>query len=381
MKHIFIYLSLLIAVALTSCQKEDDLSNEIDFSNIYAIADSDDPVQHLRYQIFTDYGVSVYFNDTIGRYYVRNDINGNPYYRYETIDPSWAFYTNNSDDMSSSDYIYKYYYVEGEDRQITCLERVRAFLDSMVEEMYPTMIMLADSVEVLNSAGERVNVFGSISEEDGMIAFSNVYYTNFRFLLLTNFADYFEESMDGVYIDLERALVMIKISNYTDKVDEFYSISDATADYGVDITNDYPTEPPYYPEWFDANYVAYGRPISFFNTDYRDYVAARYWNGQGFQLTEEQLDDFVESSRIAYAAIVGPHGFVCPSGVSGSSAIYTLPANNDIGRSTDLSYYTELTLQFSLEEFTHYWGSYPKVMRKYNIIRDIIVNDMGVDLE
>ena len=37
MKHIFIYLSLLIAVALTSCQKEDDLSNEIDFSNIYAI--------------------------------------------------------------------------------------------------------------------------------------------------------------------------------------------------------------------------------------------------------------------------------------------------------------------------------------------------------
>ena len=122
MKHIFIYLSLLIAVALTSCQKEDDLSNEIDFSNIYAIADSDDPVQHLRYQIFTDYGVSVYFNDTIGRYYVRNDINGNPYYRYETIDPSWAFYTNNSDDMSSSDYIYKYYYVEGEDRQITCLE-------------------------------------------------------------------------------------------------------------------------------------------------------------------------------------------------------------------------------------------------------------------
>lgn len=377
MKHIFIYLSLLIAVALTSCQKEDDLSNEIDFSNIYAIADSDDPVQHLRYQIFTDYGVSVYFNDTIGRYYVRDDVYGNPYYRYETIDPDWAFYTSDGDDMSSSDNTYRYYYVEGEDRQITCLERVKAFLDSMVEEMYPTIIMLADSVELLNSAGERVRSYGTISRSDDALVISNTYFTNFRCLLLTTFADYADDIMEDRYIALERILVTIKIANYTDKLEEFHSVSDPTADYGIEVINDYPTEPPYYADQFDAYYVAYGRPQCFFTSDYGEYVQERY-AVRNIQLTEEQLADFIESSRIAYAAVVGPHGFVCPSSVSGTAS---LPANNEAGRTTDLSYYTELALQYTLEEVTHYWGNYPKVMQKYNIIRDIIVNDMGVDLE
>ena len=166
-------------------------------------------------------------------------------------------------------------------------------------------------------------------------------------------------------------------ANYTDKLEEFHSVSDPTADYGIEVRNDYPTEPPYYADQFDAYYVAYGRPQCFFTSNYGEYVQERY-AVRNIQLTEEQLSDFIESSRIAYAAVVGPHGFVCPSSVSGTAS---LPANNEAGRTTDLSYYTELALQYTLEEVTHYWGNYPKVMQKYNIIRDIIVNDMGVDLE
>ena len=80
------YVSILLftILAFCSCQKEDALENEIDFSNPYAIEDSDDPIQKKRFEIFNKYGVPVYFNDTIGRQFVRNDINGNPYYRYET---------------------------------------------------------------------------------------------------------------------------------------------------------------------------------------------------------------------------------------------------------------------------------------------------------
>ena len=87
MKYLFY---LLLAFSFFSCQKEGDLNNEIDFSNVYAITDDpNDPVQHERYLIFNDFDVSVYFNDTIARKFVRNDIYGYPVYTYETIDPNF----------------------------------------------------------------------------------------------------------------------------------------------------------------------------------------------------------------------------------------------------------------------------------------------------
>ena len=72
MKYIYLF---LIGFLFFSCGKEDTLKNEIDFSNIYAITDDpNDPVQHERYQIFTEFGVSVYFNDTVNQEFVRTEI-------------------------------------------------------------------------------------------------------------------------------------------------------------------------------------------------------------------------------------------------------------------------------------------------------------------
>lgn len=86
---------LLAALVLGACQKEDDLGNEIDFSNPYVITDdADDPVQQERYRLYTEYGVSVYFSDTVGQVYVRDDIYGNPVYRYEVLDPCWTFFND-----------------------------------------------------------------------------------------------------------------------------------------------------------------------------------------------------------------------------------------------------------------------------------------------
>ena len=50
---------------LFSCG-EDALKPEIDFSSPYVMQDNpSDPVQHHCYEVYKQYGVSVFFNDTI----------------------------------------------------------------------------------------------------------------------------------------------------------------------------------------------------------------------------------------------------------------------------------------------------------------------------
>ena len=47
----------------------------------------------------------------------------------------------------------------------------------------------------------------------------------------------------------------------------------------------------------------------------------------------------------------------------------------------DIESFVQLALMYTPAEVEHYWGGYPLVMKKYNIIKDILVNEMGIDLE
>ena len=151
MKYIYLF---LIGFLFFSCGKEDTLKNEIDFSNIYAITDDpNDPVQHERYQIFTEFGVSVYFNDTVNQEFVRTDVYGKPVYRYELIDPTWLFYKPESG-TGNTQVEYKFVYAKGEEKQLKILTGIRQFLENVSEALYPSLIMSADSIYKINSAGE-----------------------------------------------------------------------------------------------------------------------------------------------------------------------------------------------------------------------------------
>ena len=87
MRTIFYIVGCLL---LLGCQKEDALESKIDYVNLYEITDSpEDSVQHLRYELYKNYNVSVYFTDTVGKYFLKNDIYGNPVYRYELLDLSF----------------------------------------------------------------------------------------------------------------------------------------------------------------------------------------------------------------------------------------------------------------------------------------------------
>ena len=70
MRTIFYIVGCLL---LLGCQKEDALESKIDYVNLYEITDSpEDSVQHLRYELYKNYNVSVYFTDTVGKYFLKN---------------------------------------------------------------------------------------------------------------------------------------------------------------------------------------------------------------------------------------------------------------------------------------------------------------------
>ena len=70
--------------ALWACDQEDDLTPSGHEKEWMIIEDSDDPLDKLRYEIFRDYGVATYYNDTIGSE-ERVDMIGNPYTYYERL--------------------------------------------------------------------------------------------------------------------------------------------------------------------------------------------------------------------------------------------------------------------------------------------------------
>ena len=145
MKNV-VYLVLLLCCF--ACSKEGELSNEIDFSNVYAIEDdASNAVQHERYLIYKEYNISVYFNDTISRAFVRNDIYGNPVYRYETVDPRWVFFNDSDQRINGT---FEYVYTQEEERQLRSLQMIRMFLEETSDALRPTIIFAVDTARVLN---------------------------------------------------------------------------------------------------------------------------------------------------------------------------------------------------------------------------------------
>ena len=92
---------ILLVILIFGCQKEDALNSKIIYDNLYALEDDpSDPVKHRAYEIYSQTGVLVYFNDTIGKVFVKDDIYGNPVYRYETLDLPWSFSSYSSLDYT-----------------------------------------------------------------------------------------------------------------------------------------------------------------------------------------------------------------------------------------------------------------------------------------
>ena len=142
MKYVCLWLFALGFLAACS-DSEDTLSNSIDFSSPYELKDNpDSPVDHERYLIYQEYGVPVFFNDTVGNVVTGKDLQGNDIVKTETIDLNWSF---QSHDGKSVKYSYTYYKTDEEKMKV--LEFARAYLSKASVKMRPFCMLLADTVK------------------------------------------------------------------------------------------------------------------------------------------------------------------------------------------------------------------------------------------
>lgn len=98
----------LMFLAAWGCDQENDLTPSGHEKEWMIIEDSNDPLDKLRYEIFRDYGVPTYYNDTIGSE-ERVDMLGNTYMYYELLKifyyPGGATSTNYSRDGAIIDLV------------------------------------------------------------------------------------------------------------------------------------------------------------------------------------------------------------------------------------------------------------------------------------
>lgn len=318
---------VIIVFVLAACDKEE-LDQAVVYENLYTIQDDpSDPVKHRIYEIYEKYGLPVYFNDTIGKYYVKDDAGGNPYYRYELVDLNWNFYSDNSQGVK-----YKYFYQTDPARQMISLDFVEDLLENISKPLQPYVLFVADSITF---------------KEKTKIGYLN-YAIRFRSVSLTSLHTKSEIQKDSLIHTLKKGLIQAKVSKYKSVINEFGSVS-KTAWYGCKWKDDLGVVAQWW--WWSL------LPEGGVEAAMRDF---------GISRAE------AEAARVQIRQLIGPYGFVR----GGKTASITSPENV----SWDLDCYMSEMLSCDREEFIRRWGEFPLVMKKYEILYNLLKDELDYEL-
>lgn len=343
MKRIVV-LIIIICTAM-ACQKESSLTPRVNFENLYMITDDPhDEVQHKRYLLWKEYGVPVYFNDTIGKTFTKINEAGDSVFIYETLDLNWAFNSNNT---SSTEYMAVY--LTDREQQLHALKIAEHFLETVAPPLHPYALWITAQCRVFASTGVTTPTFIS----------------RYRNLLMANPAAYDTDAKIESYVrNIQLEMIKEKINNYPDEVEAFKSVSNkeyySTTWQSLDPTLSAPIQNmsgtmSWPARALDEMYKG--------DTSYRTSLKMPYYGGW----TDEQFDEHIVFTR----QVVGSYGFI------NYGLANTLTPNNS---TSDFNTYVEKMLEYSPEQFKAWWGDSPLVMKKYEILYAIIRDKLGVSL-
>lgn len=346
----FIYL-FMFASLLVACDDSEVLKNSIDFSSPYVVEDSDDPIQHRRYEIYQKYQVPVYFNDTISKSYVGTDYAGEPIYRYETLDLNWGFSS-----QSYGSILYKFQYLTTSEEQDKALDFAENFLSRATGAMRPFCIFLTDTVSVV-----------SVSED---LVTKPVYLSNFRTLVLAQMQNCNAEEMDSLSTSILRSMVTSRVLQNSNLVARFGSVS--STDYYYDrywLDDGSNNGLGCSSRWFTIfNGIFQISPNTCFNETNIEQALSNPFVAPYIPTREDY-----EVVRSEMLLDIGQFGFI--SGDATSSRTKSPDSVND-----DLNFYLSTLLEIGSAEFEARYGASPLVYEKYQILIDYIENELGVDL-
>lgn len=314
-------LLIILAFWMLGCNKsEEALEPAVHYDHLYIIQDNPaDSIQHKRYEIYQKYGVSVYFNDTVGRVYVKQNIHGDSVFHYETLDLAWGF-------TSHSDIDYSYKYITDPSQKMKGLEIMEEFLELANEKLYPFTVLITKSAIGIDNTGRETLI------QEG------AFKTNYRMLYLSG--DWTEAQINNLPNDILKGCIKDKIKNYRDNLAEFEDVSNQG----------------WYDEfWWDLDKTL---PVG---TD-AGVLSPGWWKFDRY--TPEQI----AAMRTEVRGQIGPFGFVCGD-------LYS-PRDYD----ADLDgYISEMTV-YPKAQFEEYWGSHALVMKKYRILCSILSEKFDIVL-
>lgn len=342
MKNIIYILTVMLVFG---CQKEDALKPNLEIERLYTIEDDpSDAVKHRVYEIYTEYGVPVYFNDTIGRIFVKEDMYGDSVYRYETIDMAWGF-------TSYASLTYKYEYMDSSEERQKALDIIENYLKQANKALYPFnffVVKAATTKDVQKNEMEYNN---------------GAYVIGTRSILMTG--DWDEENVEELPETMKKEMVKKKIGNYSNLLTAFYNVSKGEW-YETKFDN---LDPFFYSDifvWPNNFGYMYGNGIP------PNYYFTPNCFEDSWYATEEFSPEGLENFRAAYRKKIGQFGFVSSEKWGGN---YTPETTEH-----DLEFYISEMLRWSPEKFHELWGESPLVIRKYNILYEILVDKLGVEL-
>lgn len=372
-KILYFFLPLLL---ICSCQKDEILDSEqLQMDNLYTITDDpNDSIQHRVYEIYEKYGVPVYFNDTIGQVLVTTDVNGQPYYRYETLDLGWDF-------DSYENLTYQFDYITDPGRKMELLDAVEYYLDNVAKSLRPYAFFITEGMRTVSRDGK--NTTSEITTD---------YRFNFRVVSLI--AGNWTSEPEVVMSDLERSYVTSKITFFTADLEEFNEISK---------------------EYLNQSYESLHRDIGTqFTTVGSGYQLVTYINGIDLIDALGTIDDWYYGSiprtplmrnllDYLYGGNIESFGddlagnniyneeekellwsiahYTC--GIFGFvSCNSSLPWRNTAPKDAndDLQGYLKIILNTTDKDFRAEWANCPLVMEKYEILYRIITEELGVEL-
>lgn len=102
MRRNYLLLGMALLSLFAGCNRDADEVEPREVKNWFRIEDCGDKFGHLAYEVYQDYGIPVFVNDTIGRTRVGEDVYGEPLFSYEILNPRYNMYTyyNNTYDRA-----------------------------------------------------------------------------------------------------------------------------------------------------------------------------------------------------------------------------------------------------------------------------------------
>lgn len=335
-------LYILMSLVFWSACSEDEITPGIDFSNPYEIKDdANDPVQHKRYELFKTYGVPVFFSDTVSYVHIRDDYYGNPIYKYERLDLNWSFTSNTSSSVK-----YEYDYLTDVNDKLKALHVAETFLDKASVPMRPFCILLTDTVRAITSNETK----------------KDKYVNGYRTLVLAQLLDLEDEEVDEMCTDMLRALVKNRVLNYNNMIAKFKYVSSQNKWYSrlweaVNNNGGLGCDPE----------IIHGESLAWTpNSLFEEWQINSLKKDFGY--TDEEI---VEIQRNCLAEI-GRFGFIC-----GDKNVSWRESPTD---DFDLETYINTILELGKDKFLERYGASPLVVRKFNILYEVINGELGVEL-